>query len=136
MRGIANMKSLLFIALSCLLAFTMAEQTATVTVVEKPESTFTLVQHQATLVSAPSSTTLATSTRFPTTTSVVQATRHQTYTAIASASGGGGYSSYGSNAVDTDGGASGAQSTSFTLSKGALIAIIVVVVTVAVFGSK
>ena len=130
------MNLLSFIAVSCLLTLVLAEQTATVTVVEKPESTFTLVQHQATAASAPSSTTLATSTRSPTPTSVVQATRHQTYTAIASASGGGGYSSYGSNAVDTDGGASGAQSTSFTLSKGALIAVIVVVTTVAVFGSK
>lgn len=134
-RKIATMKSLSFIALSFLLAHIptiLAEET--VTLVEKPSSTFTLGQPHATKASdaTPSSTptTLATST------SVVQATRHQTqqYTSVPSASGG--YGSYGSNAVNTEGGASGTSTSSFNLSKGALIAIIVVVVSVAVFGSK
>lgn len=130
------MKSLSFILLSSFLATLpkgLAGTTATVTLVEKPSSTFTLVDHRVATASSPDPTTFATSAK---TTSVLQATKHEThqYAAVASASGG--YSGYGSNAVNTEGGAAGTSSGSFNLSKGALIAIIVVVVTVAVFGSK
>lgn len=48
----------------------------------------------------------------------------------------GGYDGYASNAVDADGGASGTSYSTFNVSKGGLIAIIVVIVTVAIFGSK
>lgn len=79
-----------------------------------------------------SKTTLVTSTSKPsptTSTSVIQATRHETgYSGAASAAP--------SNAVDVAGGASGTDSSSFSLSKGGLIAIVVVVVVVALFGSK
>jgi hypothetical protein len=67
-------------------------------------------------------------------TSVVQATKHETHTytsSVAASSGG-----YGSNAINTEGGASGTSASSFNLSQGAMIAIIVVVVVVAVFGSE
>lgn len=40
------------------------------------------------------------------------------------------------NTVDTDAGASGSQSGGFTLSKGGLIAICIIVAVVALFGSK
>ena len=70
-------------------------------------------------------------------TSIIQATRHETHAYTSSVpAASGGYSSYGSNAVNTEGGASGTSASSFNLSQGAMIAIIVVVVTVAVFGSK
>jgi hypothetical protein len=136
-RKIAIMKFLSFIALSFLLAHiptVFAEETATVTLVEKHSSTFTLGQPHATTAS--DSTPSSTPTTFATSTSVVQATRHETqrYTAVPSASAG--YGGYGSNAVNTEGGASGSSANSFNLSKGGLIAIIVVVVSVAVFGSE
>jgi hypothetical protein len=71
-------------------------------------------------------TTLITSaTPSPTSTSIIQATRIETdYPSAASAT----------HLVDSAGGASGSDSSSFSLSQGGLIAIIIVVVAVAVFG--
>lgn len=83
-------------------------------------TTLTMTSAQNTITSAsPTQTTLATST------SLYQATRTETD-----------YPSYAtpSHLVDSAGGASGNDSGSFSLSKGGLIAIIVIVVGVAVFG--
>lgn len=105
--------------------FSLAE--ATVTVVEKPSFTTTLAQHEATktpqITSKTSPTTFSTST--------VQATSSQA---------GYGYAASGSpnsdNGIDVEGGASGPDTGSFSLSTGGLIAVIVVVVAVAIFGGK
>ena len=117
------MKLLSFTALSLLLSltsFTIAQQTITSTVVESPDA-------RPTDQDASPSPTEATSSA-----SVVQATQIQSQDPSAVASVAPTYS----NHVDVEGGASGDDGSSFNLSKGGLIAIVVVVVCVALFGSK
>ena len=102
-------------------SFSHAEETRTVTVVDNPSFTTTLGRVHA--VSTPS--TLATHSRTFAATSVVQATRTEPgFTSAPSASGA--YSD----------GSGGSDSSSFGLSTGGLIALVVVVVLVAVFGGK
>ena len=124
---LADMGSLLFFALSLLFAyapFSSAQNTPQVASTSLSSSTDHPTQtHQTTFATSTSASTS------PSPTSVIQATRHESgYGTIASAAP--------SNAVNTVGGASGTDSSSFHLSNGGLIAIIVVVAVVAVFGSK
>ena len=118
------MELLLLTLLSLLITsatFSRAEETRTVTVLEIP--TFTTTLGRVHPVSTPS--TFATHSRTFAATSVVQATRTEPgFTSAPSASGA--YSD----------GSGGSDSSSFGLSTGGLIALVVVVVLVAVFGGK
>ena len=130
------MRSLPFLALPLLLAhapFSYAAETVFVTVVENPTATRTLAQKAPVTasISSSSQTTFATSASLSSTraqTEVVQATHHQSAQPAAASAGGGSY-------YDGQDGSAGTDTGSFSLSKGGLIAIIVVVVAVAVFGS-
>ena len=114
------MKSLLFATLSLLLSFSSfsyAQQTTPAAATPQPSATLA---------------TLGSSLDAITPTSVLQATHRETSYTSAAASSAAPYNS----GVDTEGGASGSDASSFKLSQGGLIAIIVVVVVVAIFGSE
>ena len=147
------MRNLTFFSLSLLLAYAshaLSQETTTLEVIEGPQTTRTLAQHQATPLSTSStqftpessSSTLATSaTPSPSSslssTSVVQATRTENgYPTTGSAAPADYSSSPPGGGLDVEGGASGSDSGSLNLSQGGMIAIIVVVVVVAIFGSK
>lgn len=98
---------------------------ATVTLVDSNSAVAT--QH---LQQSPTPTTQRESDSEPSITSIVQVTRTESRY-IPSASG---TSNLDANGVDVEAGASGSSSSGFSLSRGGMIAIIVVVVCVAVFG--
>ncbi len=114
--------SLLLPLLATLASLSFAQDTTSGTTRNTPQQTATH-QHQTTTPSP--SPSPAPATTLATTTSIIQATRNEP-----------GSPTYASAAptIDTQGGASGTDSSSFSLSQGGLIAIIVIVVLVAVFG--
>ena len=144
--GITSMRSFAVFAFAHLLVklpFSMAQDgvsTEVLYVVAGPSSTLSPISTMTYVIEGtPSALATSTTNTSGPATSVLQATSSQAASSSTSSSD----SSYGQeytapdpDSVDTDGGASGSDNGSFSLSKGALAAIIAVVVIVAVFGGE